>query len=207
MRPLPMPDGDISIGRGQHLRDRIAASRERDLAADLADRLLHQFRFRHQLAEVDSANGDVGVRADRRFARVHADVRADVSVGHAEVERDQLQQPAIVLEVRVHVVERQLRRVDAVRLPADVGIHRTEFFEVVRRIGQHPAARALARRFGGQRRIGRFTGLRLGRLADEDGEVVEIQPLRHQFAHAGPDACLPSPGSRCRTGRCRRPCR
>ena len=42
------------------------------------------------------------------FARIHADGGADVAAGDAEVQRIQLQHARVELQVRVHVVDRQL---------------------------------------------------------------------------------------------------
>jgi endoglycosylceramidase len=44
----------------------------------------------------------------------------------------------------IHVVERQRRRIDALGLPAHVGIHRAQFLELVGRVGQDAPARGLA---------------------------------------------------------------
>jgi len=82
--------------------------------------------------------------------------------------------------VRVHVVERQLRRDDARGAQAHVGVHGAQLPQVVRRVRQQARAGFAPRRQRRELGVGGFAAARVRRAADEAGEVVEVELARHQ---------------------------
>ena len=76
-------------------------------------------------------------RGHRVLARVDHDVGVDPAAGDADIERLQLQQRIVELQMQVDIVERQVLRLDMFALEGDVGVDIAHLVEVERRIGQH----------------------------------------------------------------------
>src|SRR5690606_29625467 len=106
-------DGDVAIGGGKHRGHRIARADQVEAAGKPAGGVAGEFDVREQLREFDLADVGPDPGGDRVGARVHAHLRADVAAGDAEVQRFQARQPAVQEQVRVHVVNRHVGRVDA----------------------------------------------------------------------------------------------
>src|SRR5690606_38122180 len=116
----------VAIGAGQHGRDRIAGAGEVEAAGQAADCVLGQFHVREQPGQLDLAKRGLDPGVDGVATRIQPDVGADLAAGDAEVERVQAQQPGFQQQVRVHVVDGQVRRVDAARAQAYVRVHRAQ---------------------------------------------------------------------------------
>ncbi|MNV56531.1 hypothetical protein D3C71_1488220 [compost metagenome] len=123
-----------AIGTAEHGRDGVALAGQVDVATDTTGGLLGQLRIGEQLAQLHLADGGLQLSRNGLLAGIHPDRAADIAAGNTKVERFQAQQPVIELEVRIHVIQRQGRRIDPLRFPAHIGIHRAQLGQVVGRI-------------------------------------------------------------------------
>src|SRR5690606_41460926 len=132
---------DVAVGGGEHAGDGIAAAGDVDVAADAAHCVGGEYGFREQPAQLQPAGTDRGLGTDRILTGVHAHGRAHAAAGNAEIERLQPQQPGFEHEVRVHVVQRPARGLDARRLPAHVRVHRAHLVPSVGRVRKQATLR------------------------------------------------------------------
>ena len=103
----------------------------------------------------------------------------DLAARRAKVERRYFGHAIFQHEMSRHPLERQLRRIDALGRELHVRIHDSQFFKLIRLVGEKAWARFEFARLPSLRFRSRFAGGRRRRRVEQAGKIVQIELFRY----------------------------